>query len=93
MPLYSYECMSCGDLFEDIYSISDRKKPTEQPCEECGGEIVQVITRMNIGDPVRLMGVVKPSGEFNHIMDQIAEQNPRSKLYEKTNTGHRKKGF
>ena len=92
MPLYSYECMSCGDFFEDMYTIADRKKPTLKPCQECGGEVIQVITRMNIGDPVRL-GVVKPSGEFNHIISQIAEQNPRSRLYEKTKTGHRKKGF
>ena len=92
MPLYAYECLSCGDLFEETYKIADRKKPTKRPCYECGGEIVQAITRMNIGDPVRL-GVKRPSSEFNQVIEQIAEQNPRSKLYEKTKTGHRKKGF
>tara|TARA_Y100000996_G_C22321731_1_gene560633 strand:- start:437 stop:715 length:279 start_codon:yes stop_codon:yes gene_type:complete len=92
VPLYAYECLSCGDLFEETYKIADRKKPTKRPCYECGGEIVQAITRMNIGDPVRL-GVKRPSSEFNHVIEQIAEQNPRSKLYQKHNTAHRKKGM
>ena len=92
MPLYSYECKSCEHLFEESFRIDDRKVPTENPCSECGGEVVQVITGMNIGDAVRL-GIKKPSGEWNHMLSQIAEQNPRSKLHEKLSQGRRKKGL
>ena len=93
MPLYDYECKSCGILFEEFISISERLIPTEQPCPECGDKSVdQIVTQMNIGDPVRL-GVKKPSGEFNHIIEQISEQNPRSKLHQKLSQGKRKKGL
>ena len=92
MPLYSYECKSCKNFFEDSFRIADRKTPTENPCDKCDGEVVQVITGTHIGDSVRL-GITKPSVEFNEVLTRISENNPRSKLYQKLSRGHRKKGL
>ena len=92
MPLYSYECRSCENFFEDSFSIAERKLPTEKPCDKCDGEVVQVIVGMHIGDSVRL-GITKPSVEFTEVLTRISDNNPRSKLYQKLSQGHRKKGF
>lgn len=34
MPLYEYECSSCGKRFERLQKFSD---PPESTCEACGG--------------------------------------------------------
>lgn len=44
MPTYSYECRTCGDRFDAIKSIADRK---EAPCE-CGGTADLKITPVHI---------------------------------------------
>ena len=36
MPLYEYECGSCGHRFERIQKFSD---PPERVCPKCGGEV------------------------------------------------------
>lgn len=93
MPLYSYECKSCKNFFEESYRIAERNIPTEKPCVECKkGEVVQVIMGMNIGDSVRL-GITKPSSEFTEVLTKISDNNPRSRLHEKLSQGKRKKGF
>lgn len=38
MPVYTYKCEKCGAGFEEILPISERNKPTEAPCKECGVE-------------------------------------------------------
>jgi len=46
MPLYSYKCHKCGELFEDIW-----QKMTDEPltkCPECGGKMVRQITPCGI---------------------------------------------
>lgn len=40
MPLYEYECESCGVRFERQQSIEDEPLET---CPECGGEVHRVI--------------------------------------------------
>jgi putative FmdB family regulatory protein len=36
MPLYEYECSSCGHQFEVIRKFSD---PPEEKCPKCGGPV------------------------------------------------------
>jgi putative FmdB family regulatory protein len=36
MPLYEYECQSCGNRFELIQKFSD---PPAEVCPSCGGEV------------------------------------------------------
>ena len=44
MPLYEYECNSCGYRFEKLQRVSDA--PSERECPECGGN-----ARRKIGAP------------------------------------------
>jgi putative FmdB family regulatory protein len=36
MPLYEYECSTCGHVFEVIRKFSD---PPEEKCPKCGGPV------------------------------------------------------
>lgn len=40
MPLYEYECGSCGHRFERIQKFSD---PPEKACPKCGGELHKLV--------------------------------------------------
>lgn len=41
MPLYEYQCKSCGHRFEKIQSFS---APEEKECPECGGAVERLIS-------------------------------------------------
>ncbi len=41
MPLYEYQCQSCGDVTEVIQRLSDDPLST---CDECGGELKKLIS-------------------------------------------------
>lgn len=58
MPMYTYEC-SCGNEFEDVRSIADRKTCS---CPKCGGDAAQGISRRTNAIPFQL-------GWFEHIAD------------------------
>ena len=86
MPLYDYQCQSCGIVFEEQMLIADRKAPTEKPCFQCGyGEIDLLISAVSIGDPVRL-GVTKPSVEFNEVMQKVKTVHPLAQFQRDTST-------
>ncbi len=42
MPLYEYECSSCGKQFEEMQSIKDKPLKT---CKFCGGSVQRLISR------------------------------------------------
>lgn len=90
MPIYDYECRGCGNVFDMNIKMDERKVPCSTPCEDCGGEIVQCITKMNIADPVRI-GVRRPSEEFKQVLTQIHESNPKSNLNQKLSQNPRPK--
>lgn len=41
MPLYEYQCQSCGHRFEKIQSFS---APEEKECPKCGGPVERLIS-------------------------------------------------
>lgn len=45
MPLYEYQCRTCGVRFERRQHVND--KPV-QVCPECGGEVVRLIQPVGI---------------------------------------------
>lgn len=45
MPIYEYECLECGRVFEEFQSFSD--KPVSQ-CPFCKGKVKRLISR-NVG--------------------------------------------
>lgn len=45
MPIYKYECKTCGHIFEDLRGFND---PNPDACPECGeGEIERLISGGN----------------------------------------------
>lgn len=41
MPIYEYQCQSCGERREVLQRISD---PPLETCDECGGEVRKLIS-------------------------------------------------
>ncbi len=41
MPIYEYECLSCGRVHEAFQKFSDKPLTT---CPECGGKIKKIIS-------------------------------------------------
>lgn len=41
MPLYEYQCESCGETFEKIQKFSD---PLEDVCAKCGGPVKKLVS-------------------------------------------------
>ena len=41
MPIYEYECSSCGNVSEVIQKFSD---PPLEVCEECGGQLERLLS-------------------------------------------------
>jgi putative FmdB family regulatory protein len=41
MPIYEYQCDTCGITFDRVFKVSSR--PTELICYDCGGRARQVI--------------------------------------------------
>ena len=83
MPTYNYKCEKCEHEFEEMFSISRRKEPTEVPCERqlhraapiCGGEIKMKAVAPGIGDPLKL-GLIKPDGRYVEKLKEIKKNHP-----------------
>jgi len=83
MPTYDYKCEKCEHEFEEMFSISRRKEPTEVPCERqlhraapiCGGEIKMKAVAPGIGDPLKL-GLIKPDGRYVEKLKEIKKNHP-----------------
>lgn len=77
--IYQYRCRKCDHLFERVLKMSERLKPTMEPCPECGetGQVYQSIGATPMGDPHR-MGLIKPDSGFNQVLKNIKKGNPGS---------------
>lgn len=77
MPVYDYECQKCGHIFELVLKMSEREKPTIEPCPECKTvSIKQIITRaIPLGDPVRL-GISRLPSDWCDFLKDIKNKNP-----------------
>ena len=71
MPVYEYECESCGLRFERVQSFSD---PPLQTCPECEGTVHRVIQPVGI--------IFKGSGFYitdNRSKSGTGEENGKAK--------------
>ena len=80
MPLYEYRCESCGHVFDEFLSVSDRETPIQAQCPKC----YKMTVRMNFGtppiaDPIR-MGRIKAPESFRDLLRHIKSRNRGSKL-------------
>jgi putative FmdB family regulatory protein len=83
MPLYDYNCSSCGHTFTEKYMIEDRKQPEGEPCPSCQSSSVQLlIGTPGVGDSVRL-GIRTVDNGFREVLSKIHESQPKSNLNNK----------
>jgi putative FmdB family regulatory protein len=95
MPTYDYRCDKCGNEFEDFYSMDERKKPTESPCEQrvhgliqanssCGGTIDLVPGSTPTAfayDNISSPGhAKKPPGWITDKLKEIKKQQPKATM-------------
>lgn len=55
MPIYSYKCKGgdgCGHEFDRTLPMSKRKRPTKEPCPDCGADGVEQIIAKGTGSGV-----------------------------------------
>ena len=77
MPLYTYACESCDNVFDDLQSISNREKPCETPCQKCGGKIFKTVTPIKI---VAGSGGLKVPDGFKDVLKHMHANCPGSTL-------------
>ena len=71
MPYYDYHCTSCEHEFELNMRISERKKPTEEPCPNCSkSTVIQKLASPYYGDPWHFAGK-KPDDGFKDRLKEI----------------------
>ena len=71
MPYYDYSCKSCNHEFEMSMRISEREKPTKEPCPKCSeSEIILKLATPVIGDPWHFAGK-KPDEGFRDKLREL----------------------
>ncbi len=85
MPIYDYQCRSCGKIETKNLKISDRDLPTKEPCSECSGEVIKVMLGAPaMGDAIRL-GITRPDGGMKEVLQKVHERTPGSRLNDVSN--------
>jgi hypothetical protein len=66
MPIYNFENTKTGEEFSLQMSMSEREQYLKD-----NPDVIQTLTRMNIGDPVGL-GVTKPPSDFQkYVLNKV----------------------
>lgn len=80
MPLYNYECKSCGDKFTKKFKVDDRKIPEQEMCSECGavGRVQQVIEESPAFNYDNRMGAHRMTDSFNDRLKEIKKDKGRT---------------
>lgn len=81
MPVYNYLCKNCDHSFEEMLKISDRNKPTENPCEKCKSENSVYISLGGVpfmDIMATTVGTAKhrPTDEFREVMKRMKKRYP-----------------
>lgn len=80
MPLYDYMCTSCDDTFCEMYKVSDREIPVNNPCRKCGKMTVQKrIGNLVMADTWKL-GRTGPPDWFKDRLKEVHRRTPGSIL-------------
>lgn len=76
MPLYDYQCNSCGDLQTKLLPIDRRMEPTESPCPVCNS--IRTIN-MKINAPaIGYSHGLKTTESFNDKLKDMKSKLPKS---------------
>jgi len=81
MPIYTFENTETEEQFTVDMSNSDREAFLKD-----NPKVIQVLTRLNIGDPVTLH-VTKPPSDFQkYVLGKVKERNPLGSAVERRYT-------
>ena len=75
MPLFDFECRSCGEFFEDHLSPSH---PTV--CPDCGEPVSK-----QVQEPAGVIGIVSSNAKVNHQMGMVFTSNKQEREFFKRN--------
>jgi putative FmdB family regulatory protein len=73
MPIYEYECKSCGKHFELWQKITDEPLKV---CKECGGELIKLISESSF--------ILKGTGWY--VTDYVRKEKEKKEKQKKENT-------
>lgn len=76
MPLYEYQCTSCGDLQTISLPIDRRKEPTERPCAVCSS-IDTISIKIN-APTIGYSHGLKTTDSFNDKLKEMKSKLPKS---------------
>jgi len=82
MPMYSFKCNDCSEVFDVICSISNRD---QQECPKCLSKNYEShhTSPLSVGDPVRL-GVRRIDDGFREVLSKVnSAHGRRANLAEK----------
>lgn len=81
MPVYDYECATCGYCMLDKHiAYADRDTPTHDPCPQCGTTTIERLAcAPNVGDSVRIGRTNLPS-TWTDKLQQIKSKHHRSTI-------------
>lgn len=76
MPLYIYECKSCGKRFEVVERLQDKGAFLQSGCPDCDGDLMTVIGAPVIKTYGIYNGMKKMPEDFKYRMTQIRKEHP-----------------
>ena len=81
MPIYTFESKKTGEQFNVNMSMAEREEYVKD-----NTEVFQVLTNLNIGDPIRL-GITRPPSDFQkHVLGKVKAAHPKGDQLEKRYT-------
>ena len=78
MPMYEYQCQSCGSVEDKIFSISEKPQMFDAVCPSCG-EAAEFQCIMSAPMIVSGVGGFKTNVDFQSRLKQIKKENPGMK--------------
>lgn len=71
MPVYSYACRGCNQIFTDVKKVDERHEPTKQPCGHCQGELYIHIGGVALVDNTGRLDNKKVPTDFKNLVSGI----------------------
>lgn len=62
MPMYQYQCLSCGHEVEHLVAMAYRDM-IDLVCVKCGGGLKRTVTAANFGKPDHRTQAILPGGK------------------------------
>lgn len=82
MPIYTYNCSSCGHEFDDMKSIDERNEPKTLPCPKCCEKTINLkmlAPAICLAHRLDATSSSKPQGDFRERMQQIKKNMSKDK--------------